>query len=239
MRFLKIKMERSEAQFQSYCRQRGYDLTRIEPAQESGVRSPDFSLFIKDREIIVEVKEITANDDDVRVWRDTRAGKVVVHRREPGKRARGQIEAAVGQLRPYAENGVPCVVVLYDNILVDGAHPRPFFDPFGPLGPLDIDNALYGLETNTFRFYEDGGAEALGVGRSRRRRVHDRECISAVCVLGEDVNSQALFLFTHHNYFARNPLPMDAFLGPSDRHLTKPKHPDQCPGEWTVLPGHY
>jgi hypothetical protein len=230
------QMEQSEILFQRYCEHHGYNFNRIDESSESGIRSPDFCVVVKGQKIIAEVKEITANEEEIKLWRETRSGKIVVHRREPGKRARKHVEDAVGQLRPYAEKNIPTVVVLYDNIYIDGLRPHPFIDLFGPLGPYDIDVALFGLQTANLRIHPDGSTESLGDGRSRWRKVHDRECISAVSVLYEYPDNEGLFMFTYHNFFARTSLPVSVFAETVDRHFIKPKHPDLCPGNWTVQP---
>jgi hypothetical protein len=146
------------------------------------------------QEVIVEVKEIEANDEDIRLWRQTRSGKIVAHSREPGMRARRHIRDAIGQLRAYAENGLPTVVVLYDNLLVDGIRPYPFRDLFGLLGPYDINVALYGLQTANLRLHADGTIQPLGDGRNDKKKLHDRECVSAVSVLYERRENENMFL---------------------------------------------
>lgn len=230
------QIRQSEILFQRYCEQHGYDINRIDESRESGIRSPDFSIVVKGQKIIVEVKEITANEEEIKLWRETRSGKIVVHGREPGKRARKHVEDAVGQLRSYAEKSTPTVVILYDNIFVDGLRPYPFIDLLGPLGPYNIDVALFGLQTVNLRVHPDGNTESLGDGRSRRRKVHDRECISAVSVLYEHPDNKSLFMVTYHNFFARTSLPVGVFAETVDRHFIKLKHPDLCPGNWTVQP---
>jgi len=226
---------RSEVLFQHYCDERGYGYSRIAESGEQRVRSPDFSILVSENRITVEVKEITANKAEVRLWRETRSGKVVVHAREPGRRAHNQIRAAARQLRQYAKEKCPCVVVLYDNVFVDGTRPHPYIDLFGHLGPYDIDVALFGLQTANVRLHPDGTSESLPDGRSRSRKVHDLGCISAVSVLYEHPEKMSLFLLTYHNFFARTPLPAGVFAGADDRHLVKPEHPDLCPGDWTVV----
>lgn len=83
----KKQTKRSEVLFRRYCDERGYDCSPIAESGVQRVRSPDFSVLVNGDRIIVEVKEITANDEEVRLWRETRSGKVVVHGREPGRRA--------------------------------------------------------------------------------------------------------------------------------------------------------
>jgi hypothetical protein len=77
---------------------------------------------------------------------------------------------AQGQIRPYAEKNIPTVVVLYDNIFIDGLRPHPPIDVLGPLGSYDIDVALFGLQTANQRIQPDRNVESLGDGRSRRSK---------------------------------------------------------------------
>lgn len=126
-------------------------------------------------------------------------------------------------------------MLLYDNVFVDGTRPHPCIDLFGPLGPYDIDVALFGLQTANVRLHRDGTADSLPDGRSGSRKVHDLGCISAVSVLYEHPEKPSLFLITYHNFFARTPLPAEVFAGTDDRHLVKPGRPDLYPGDWTVI----
>jgi hypothetical protein len=182
--------------------------------------------------VIAESKDLNANEDDIRHWRETRSGKIVVHSREPGKRARSSIEEARGQLRPYAQAGVPSVVVLYDNILVDGTRAYPNSPYFGPLTPTDIDIALYGLWQANIRIHPNFQTESLGDTRSKWRRIHDRQIISAVCVVYEHPENDGLFTITYHNYWASAPLPKHIFHGQQDAHLAKASDPDLAPNSW-------
>ncbi len=200
--------ERSKELFQRYCELCRYSCKQLEESKQHGVRTPDLEVLADGITVIAEAKDINANDEDVRCWRETRSGNIVVHRREPGKRARSSIEDARGQLRPYAEAGVPSVIVLYDNILVDGIRPYPNSPfSFSPLSPTDIDIALYGLWQANVRIHQDFKTESLGDTRSGWRQIHDRQIISAVCVVYEHPENEGLFIITYHNYWASAPLP--------------------------------
>ena len=119
------RREQSKELLQRYCGLRGYGCRQVEESKSPGVRTPDLEIVAGGVRVIAEAKDLNANEDDIRYWRETRSGKIVVHSREPGKRARSAIEDARGQLRPYAEAGLPSIVVLYDNILVDGTRGCP------------------------------------------------------------------------------------------------------------------
>jgi hypothetical protein len=227
--------ERSKQLFQRYCQLRGYRCCHIATSNKHGVRTPDFEVFVNNTTIIAETKELTANPDDIRFWREERAGKIIVHGREPGKRARDAIEAARGQLRPYAEAEMPTVVVLYDNIVVDGIRVKPEF-PFTPLTMTDIDVALYGLWQANVRIHPGSKVQSLGDTRSRYRQIwRDREIFSAVVVLCDYPDSDRVFTITYHNYWASTPLPRNVFDGENDFHFAKTTDPDIQPNSWVRI----
>ncbi len=225
--------ERSKELFQRYCELRGYSCKPVEESTMSGIRTPDLEICADGQRIIAECKDLVANQVDISNWRETNSGKIVVHSREPGKRARSSIEAARGQLRPYAEAGVPSVVVLYDNIQVDGKRAYPNSPhSFGPLSMTDIDVALYGLWQANVRIHADFKTESLGDTRSKWRRIHDRQIISAVCVVYEHPENDWPFNITYHNYWAVVPLQKSVFRGKHDAHLAKASDPDLQPNLW-------
>ena len=235
---LKAK-ERSKEFFRRYCELREYKCSRIEKSNQQGVRTPDLEMSADGVRVIAEAKDLNANDEDIRCWREERQGNTIVHGREPGKRARSLIESARGQLRPHAEAGVPSIVVLYDNILIDGtraypSHPSLSF-PFSPLTSTDIDVALYGLWQANVRLHPGGQTESLGDTRSRWRLMHDRQVISAVLVLYGHPAKDDLFVFAYHNFWAGAPLPRNIFNGEDDRHFAKASNPDTRPERWTLM----
>jgi hypothetical protein len=225
--------EQSKELFQRYCELCGYSCKRLEESKSCGVRTPDLEICADGLRVIAECKDLVANEDDIRNWRETNSGKAVVHSREPGKRARSSIEAARGQLRAYAEAGIPSIVVLYDNIQVDGKrayHNSPL--SFGPLSMTDIDVALYGLWQAHVRIHSDFTTESLRDTRSNWRRIHDRQIISAVCVIYEHTENDGPYNITYHNFWAIAPLPKHVFRGKNDAHLAKGSDPDLQPNPW-------
>jgi len=230
---VKVK-EQSKELFQHYCQLRGYRCSPIKTSNQQGVRTPDFEVIANEMRVIAETKDVTANADDIRFWRKERAGTIVVHSREPGKRARYLINAARGQLRKSAQAGVPSVVILCDNIIVDGIRVERAF-PFTPLTMTDIDVALYGLWQANVRIHPGSKRESLGDTRSPRRWLHDRQIISAVVVLHESPDNIGLFTISYHNYWASVPLPRNVFDGEDDFHFTKTTNPDIRPNNWVRI----
>lgn len=225
--------ERAKKLFQRYCALRGYGCKALEESKIPRVRTPDLEVSADGVRVIVEAKDLNANADDIRNWRATRGGKTIVHGREPGKRARYLIAKARGQLRHSAEAGTPSVVVLYDDIVVDGTRPYPNSPiTFGPLSATDIDIALYGLWVANVRIHPDLKIESRGDTRSRWRRIHNRQIISAVCVVYEHLENHGLFTITYHNYWASVPLPRNIFNEKDDLHLVKASDPDLQRNAW-------
>jgi len=139
---------------------------------------------------------------------------------------------AAKQLSRYQTEDTPCVIVLFDNVVVDGSkvHPDGFL-----LWPEQIDFGMYGFEDVKLRIPSDGkSVRYFGNGRAGASRLKSnaKEYVSAVSVLYEMPNEGRLFLATYHNYFARIPLPVTVFAGEDDMHLRKPCHPANSPGAW-------
>jgi hypothetical protein len=230
-----MKKESPEEIFQRYYRLRGYRSLRVNKSNEHGVRTPDFEIMADNVKIVAEVKELTANEDDLRNWKATLSGEIVVHSREPGKRARSLIEGARGQLRPYADAGIPTIAALYDNIVVDKIRVGSSKLGFSPLSMTDIDVALYGLWQANVRIHPGYRVESLGDTRSGYRRMPDRKIISAVMVIHEPAESRDPFALTYHNYWASVPLPRNVFSGQNDLHFAKATDPDLQSNRWVRI----
>jgi hypothetical protein len=231
---------KSEALFLDYCNLRGYVATSIcKPAD--GGQFPDYEVIIGKTRIIAEVKEIRPSPRDEEMAKAIQEKRIQGFGGENGRRARTHIEDAERQLRRYSDQGVPCLVVLYDNIVVNGFRPnRPEFFPvdvLNPLYPYHIDVGMYGLEAQRLRLHQDGRTELLGDMRGGKRtlRLGHQDNISAVVTLHDYDTNRGLFLIIYHNLFARNPLPRGVFVHSNDTQLEKPSHPEFCPGNWQPI----
>src|SRR5687767_13378930 len=103
----------SEKLFEAHCETRLVRFRRIPPSTEQGVRKPDYELLLCPGSIIVDVKQIDANENDL-------APELLARCQEEGmglapvERVRGMIESCYGQLRPYSKQGFPCMLVTYN-----------------------------------------------------------------------------------------------------------------------------
>lgn len=220
----------SERLFLAYCALRGYEAKRIGSPTDGG-RFADYELFVSGARIIAEIKELQPNPDDVRLAQATQENRIEVFHEHPGRRVRTHIEDAERQLRRYEEDKVPCLVVLYENIVVNGFRLHP---PNWCLSSYQIDVGMYGLQTVNLRLHSDGRTESLGDTRGGKRtlRHEHRDNVSAVAALCDYAPDHGLFLIIYHNYYAQTPLPKTLFAHPKDFQLRKPDHPEICPGAW-------
>lgn len=65
--------------------------------------------------------------------------------------------------------------------------------------------------------------------------MHDRQIVSAVIVLYEQREEEALFSLIYHNYWASTSLPRKAFNGRNDIHFAKSTDPDAQPNKWVQI----
>lgn len=227
----KQKSTKSETLFLSYCGLRGYEVKRIPTTTD---RHPDYEVLAGNTRIIVEIKELRPNAEDIRQAEAFQHHHHVTGTREPGQRVRTHIEDAEHQLRQYASQKIPCVVVLYDNIVVNGF--RLHVDRW-LLSSYDIDVGMFGLQAANLRLHQSGGTESLGDTRGGQRTLRHmhQASISAVAVLHDYAPEYGLFLLIYHNFHAQNPLTKSAFTDLKDRQFAKPGDPEFHPGSWSLV----
>lgn len=230
-------LTKSEILFLDYCKLRSYVVNRLSAPADGG-RFPDYEVIIGGTRIIVEVKELQANPTDKEMAKAIQEKRIQVFGGEIGRRVRTHIEDAERQLRRYESQHVPCLVVLYDNIIVDGFRPNPPDqfprDIMNPLYPGHIEVGMYGHQVAQVRIHSDGRTESLGDVRGDKRTLRSghQDSISAVATLHDYDPNYGMFLIVYHNFFAKNPLPKTVFTNSKDRQIEKPGHPDSCPGSW-------
>ena len=217
------KRTRSESIFLKYCEQHGLVAEPIDCRIGRG-KSPDFFVKTTHGDVIVEVKELNANSEDKRYGKESvSSGSECV-----GRRPRNMILHAIDQLEAHADNNLPCVIVLYDNIVVNGERPHP---PNSFLSPEHIDVAMYSW---IWMIHEcnDGNWELKD--EKVNHNLNDRfgVGVSAVSVLSDHAPLLGPRMVTYHNYFTRLPLSIRVFAGPLDVNLVKPDHPERYPDVW-------
>jgi hypothetical protein len=134
---------KSEELFDYYCELMQYECDEIPAGSEYGQTS-DRLVHAKGLTLIVEIKELTPNEDDKRQAEELARQGMTVSNERPGKRIQEKIRQAAPQLRKYRNQKVPLVLVLYDNIELDGHIPNGFLEPHL------VDFSMYGLQTEVF-----------------------------------------------------------------------------------------
>jgi hypothetical protein len=169
---------------------------RIRVAITRGNRRPDYAIRVGSERCIVEVKELTPNDEDKRLIENARAGTIEARWVEPGKRLRRPIRDGEHQLRKFSARRFATIICLFDAT-------ASFHD-----ADFHYRAALYGDET--LRFVVPEGADTAlfvgsGPGRNAMLRHDERATVSAVAVLRRPAGSDSV-VDLYHNPFAAIPI---------------------------------
>lgn len=171
----------SEALFESFC-----DVHQIscKPVPTGLTRSPDYLVSLGSESVYFEVKQIDADESF-----DTPQGH---HSRTVGSHIRQKIADSRKQLQPRAREGVPCVLLVYNNL-----------DPMQAFGtePHDFVSAMYGEMTVVLK---DNVITESFQGRNAFLRQEHNTSFSAVGHLRK--SSAGPIVRIYENVFARNPL---------------------------------
>lgn len=191
--------------------------------------TPDFEVTVRGARIIAEIKELTPNAHDREQARESAAGRAAGGFFD-GRRLRDAVSKAAGQLKTFRDEGLPSIVVFYDNIVVNGVRPYPrcpYFDP------TQIEWAMYGQHVADYHVPLHGDPIPLGDRRGGKRVLTERNrlYVSAVAILSE-FGEYAWFF---HNYFAAVPLSRAVFHDDRDRHFHNPSNPLQSLAGWDEL----
>jgi hypothetical protein len=218
----------SEQRFLEYCAYRGYTVQSIE-RQPNVRKTADFRVVAGGCELIVEVKELVAPPESLRIA--STSPQLLQGSRGDGRlfeRVRHHVWEAAKQLRPYRTEARPGVIVLYDNVM-DGRMRRS--EAYSEMGDRNINAAMFGEEGDA----ERKSVERAALGRNEAGGLNgafahgERSYVSAVCVL-YDIGD--ISLRTYHNFYAKVPLPLDVFAGPGDFHFKKSKDPKLAVSSW-------
>ena len=121
-------MTTSEDLFDQYCADQGYAVEEIAAGSTLG-KTPDRMVSTPLRQVVVEIKELTRNEDDLRQIRELAEQKWTHGGGTSGARAFEMIRRAAPQLKRYAERNLPCVLVAFDNIRLNEPLHSKHLDP--------------------------------------------------------------------------------------------------------------
>jgi len=198
----------SEQQFERFCNTYGLPFKRLTPDIH---KTPDYEVVLGGQRTIVEIKELTSNDEEVKVVRDLREKRSASWgSAKVGNRIRYKIDDSKRQLERLAAGKCPGILLLYDT--------RPI--PVRGISPYEILVAMYGFETVDLHVPEKMGEPVrfgkhrFGKGKKLRQDCHT--FISAVGVLRETNPEGSLHLDLYDNVFADSPLSLEQLAGRED-----------------------
>jgi hypothetical protein len=208
-------MTYSESAFERICRDVGYDVEQPRVRCRHGIKTADFVITTGFSSVIAEVEELRPNRDDLRQINAMQRGEAVGGGCTIGARLRNHIRRAAEQLKPYADQGVPIIVVLYDNVRVGNT--RVAY-PMFYLQPHDIDAAMYGDRVAYVSLATRSRMQPDRNGGRRTCTANEKNYISAVAVISDHDDKT---MFFYHNCFAKVPLAAPLFRGEKFFHLQK------------------
>lgn len=214
----------SEELFNRICLRHGYTVQKITVREDR--KTADFYVDTPQGRIVAEVEELRPNDDDLRQIKEmknfgTTGGGCTI-----GARARNSIRHAAKQLRDHAEEGLPMIAVLYDNVRTgDGRVAYPMFY----VEPHQIDAAMYGDRQAHISLHTGKASCPDSSGGSRTMTMREKRYVSAVSVISDWDDETFL---TFHNSFADSPLTPEIFYDSKCHHFRKGADPYAEPWKW-------
>jgi hypothetical protein len=189
----------SEKLFESFCVENEIPLDLIATESAEGQKTPDYIIDALGNAIVVEVKQIDPNPEDLRHFRDlVEKGTTDTIITVPGHRVRGKISDAMPQLKARTKNKLPGLLVLYNNVKLIEQR----------IDPIDIKTAMYGHEVVEVSVPKDPADRRIFArhrfGSDRKVSNQYNTSLSAVSSLYESDQSTRLDIF--HNDFAANPI---------------------------------
>ncbi len=188
-------MTQSEINVQKFFKQIGCKLFKI---PETSIKTPDFYLKTTKQKIIIEVKEITENEDEKKVNSQIEQfGETDVYNScSIGKRFRVPIQKSNRQLKKHCINNEPGLLIIQD---VRSFANRSFFYQ------EEIKQAMFGDRVTWIN--QDNRKIAADIFQENKTTTDKKNTtISAVAILIENVQNGVLTLHIYHNPFAKNKL---------------------------------
>ena len=185
---------KSEALFESFLVQNGLHFEKIE---EGGSPRPDYLVIVGELKLIFELKELS-HDDNFGVVKDSSRPDIKSHSRTLGDHIRRKIEGSRRQIQFGANQGIPSILVVYNNL-------DPVFQAFGT-EDADFVTAMYGEYTALLN-RESGEAVDWFHGNKQLLQENRNTSFSALARLSDNDSHINLTLF--ENVFAKVKIPYD------------------------------
>lgn len=188
---------KSEQLFESFLTANNVQFKKIEEVNIEAAHRPDYLVSIGDLQIIFELKEL-AEDDNFGVVKDPAYPHIKSHSRTLGDHVRQRIESSRKQIQYGARQGIPSVLLIYNNI-------DPALQMFGTESS-DFIAAMYG-EYTILLVKETSAASKVFNGKGQMLQEKKNTSFSAVGHLCDRGGTITVTLF--ENVFAKVKIPHD------------------------------
>jgi len=202
---MQVQPTKSEIDTCAFFSSINVDLKRISESKVLNEKSPDYFFTSNDVRIIVEVKQLEENDQELEVADSINDGKLVAYDQSNcSQRIRDKIKKTNRQLKRHCDSSNPGVLILQDV--------RPFFTRNFWLGH-SIQEAMFGARTNWRTFpthlngYRSRTVADVFSHTGRATRYDKNQYVSCIGVLSADEDSRRSKLTFYHNPYAFFPLP--------------------------------
>jgi hypothetical protein len=184
----------SEQLFEDFCA--AHDL-QFEKIEEGTSPRPGYSVSIGGGKLIFELKELT-EDENFGVVKDPAHPNIKSHSRTLREHVRRRIEGSRKQIQFGAKQGIPSVLLIYNNL-------DPVFQSFGT-EDMDFTAAMYGAYTILIDKNSRQSSEMFN-GKDQSLQEHKNTSFSAVGRLSDRGGKTAVTLF--ENVFAQVKAPYE------------------------------
>jgi hypothetical protein len=192
-------MNKSEQLLQTWCSQNGWLCERI---PEESARTPDYRINISGIKIYAEVKEIVANEEEIKVIRQlSESGLSDAYGEEPGKTIREKIKEGYGQIKRFTElENCSGLLVLYNNSGMLG---------LGRIDHYHVLTGMFGLQTVPVSIPKDPHIQPIFgpdyFGPKKSVAPNRNRYLSGIMTLYEHYE-KGLMIYLYHNPHATYPI---------------------------------
>ena len=219
----RMTLTQSEQLFEQFCEQHRIRCCRLPTAD---AQTPDYAIYLLRRKVVVEIKEISPNREELEAQRLARLGQFVAVSSTPGDRVRSKISKAVPQLKMATKGRFPGLLVLLDTGFA-AEHTSSY----------NIRIAMHGFETHYLGVPQDPSQPVYlkdkDFGSGKKTTPSNNTSLSAIAVLSNQAASPTMKIY--HNPHAKVPLPLTSFVRYGVKQYgLQPKYPGQVP-DWQEL----
>ncbi len=126
---------KSEEVFEVFLTVNKVQFEKIEEVKEKAAHRPDYLITLGNLQLVFELKEL-AEDENFGVVKDPANPHIKSHSSTVGDHVRRRIEGAKKQIQYGAKQGIPSLLLIYNNL-------DPAFQMFGT-EDMDFTTAMYG-----------------------------------------------------------------------------------------------